>query len=58
MLGSQVNGWCYVDAMTTPPTGNPEIVSSCPDNEQRIMRFVGEGQAISGATLFLACQKP
>jgi hypothetical protein len=43
--GQPVNGWCYVDATTTPATGNAEIVSKCPDNEKRIIRFAGVGEA-------------
>jgi hypothetical protein len=53
--GQPVNGWCYVDATTTPPTGNAEIVSKCRDNEKRIIRFVGEGEAATGATVFITC---
>ncbi|MBK9261509.1 MAG: hypothetical protein IPM54_17095 [Polyangiaceae bacterium] len=53
--GQPVNGWCYVDATTEPPTGNAEIVAKCPDNERRIIRFVGEGEAQTGATLFITC---
>jgi hypothetical protein len=54
-LGEEVHGWCYVDATTTPITGNPEIVKNCPDTEKRIVRFVGEGGAQPGATLFITC---
>lgn len=53
--GQPVNGWCYVDATTTPPTGNTEIVKKCPDNEKRIVRFVGEGKGQLGSTLFISC---
>jgi len=53
--GQPVNGWCYVDSTTTPPTGNAEIVAKCPENEKRIIRFVGEGEAQTGATLFITC---
>jgi hypothetical protein len=53
--GAQVDGWCYVDATTTPPVGNPAIVAGCPDTERRIIRFVGEGEAAGGATLFITC---
>ncbi len=53
--GQPVNGWCYVDATTTPPTGNAEIVKKCPENEKRIIRFVGAGEAQTGATLFITC---
>ncbi|MCK6586019.1 MAG: hypothetical protein L6Q76_00385, partial [Polyangiaceae bacterium] len=55
--GEVVNGWCYVDA-ATPSTGNPEIVAQCADSEKRTLRFVGEGSAKPGATLFLACAQP
>jgi hypothetical protein len=50
-----IDGWCYVDAASVPPTGNPEIVANCPATEQRIIRFVGEGQGATGATLFITC---
>ncbi|WP_232379317.1 hypothetical protein [Polyangium fumosum] len=53
--GQPVNGWCYVDGTTTPPTGNVEIVKDCPANEQRIIRFVGAGEAQPGSTLFITC---
>lgn len=53
--GQPVNGWCYVDATTSPPTGNAEIVKKCPENEKRILRFVGAGEAQTGATLFISC---
>jgi hypothetical protein len=55
--GKQVDGWCYVDATTTPPTGNVNIVSKCPATEQRIVRFVGAGAAQPGATLFITCSQ-
>jgi hypothetical protein len=53
--GAEVNGWCYVDATTTPATGNAEIVADCPETEKRIIRFVGEGSAKAGATIFITC---
>ncbi len=53
--GQPVSGWCYVDATTTPATGNPEIVSKCPENEKRIIRFVGDGEGETGSTLFITC---
>lgn len=53
--GEEVNGWCYVDATTTPTIGNIEIVKNCPETEKRIVRFVGEGAAKPGATLFISC---
>ncbi|MBK9264113.1 MAG: hypothetical protein IPM54_30470 [Polyangiaceae bacterium] len=53
--GEPVNGWCYVDASTDPPTGNPELVAACPDNEKRKIRYAGHGEARPGATLFITC---
>ena len=49
------NGWCYVDATTTPPTGDPVIVKNCPDTEKRKVRFVGAGNPLPNATLFITC---
>ena len=53
--GVPVDGWCYVDATTLPPTGNPDIVRSCPDTEKRLIRFVGGGNPTTNATLFITC---
>ncbi len=53
--GDAVHGWCYVDASTAPPLGNSEIVAKCPENEKRIIRFVGDGEGAAGAVLFITC---
>ncbi|HHH31429.1 MAG TPA: hypothetical protein ENK57_24200 [Polyangiaceae bacterium] len=53
--GEAVHGWCYIDASRQPPIGNSDLVSSCPPTEQRIIRFVGDGQGVPGATLFITC---
>jgi hypothetical protein len=53
--GKAVDGWCYVDADTSPPTGNPQIVASCPAMDKRILRFVGAGQPAPGSLAFIAC---
>jgi hypothetical protein len=53
--GKEVNGWCYIDADTSPPTGNPQLVASCPDMQKRILRYVGAGQSVPGSLSFLAC---
>jgi hypothetical protein len=53
--GAEVNGWCYIDATTSPPTGDPAIVDSCPENERRLIRFAGKGEAQPGATMFITC---
>jgi hypothetical protein len=53
--GEPVNGWCYVDATTTPATGNPSLVSACPATERRMIRFVGEDVAERSSTFFVTC---
>lgn len=50
-----VDGWCYVDPNANPPQGSADIVAKCPDNEKRLIRFVGKGEAATGATLFITC---
>jgi hypothetical protein len=49
---SGVEGWCYVDADLG--IGNPELVSSCPATERRLLRFVGQG-LLPNTTTFVAC---
>jgi hypothetical protein len=56
LTGKPVNGWCYVDDSSSTPIGNPAIVKNCPDTEKRLIRFVGEGQPQTGATLFITCE--
>jgi hypothetical protein len=53
--GEPVDGWCYVDATSTPPVGNPAIVEGCPDGKERSIRFVGKGEIANYATLFITC---
>jgi hypothetical protein len=53
--GQPVDGWCYIDALVSPPIGDPAIVADCPLTERRILRFLGEAQALAGATLYLTC---
>jgi len=52
-----INGWCYVDATTVPPYGNPALkeFGSCGDNEKRLVRFVNDGNVTKGATAFITC---
>jgi hypothetical protein len=52
---SQGDGWCYIDAASTPQVGNAELVKDCPDTEQRLMRFVGDGDPRFGADVFITC---
>jgi hypothetical protein len=51
--GEPVDGWCYVDATTLPPTGNPDLTNGCSAAEQRLIRFVGKGRA--RGTQYITC---
>ena len=53
--GDTVNGYCYIDQTSSPPIGNPELVSSCSAAEKRTIRFVGKGNPVEDATLFITC---
>ncbi len=53
--GETVDGWCYVDATTAPPIGNPEVVELCPESNRRTFRFVGGGELEQNATVFVHC---
>ncbi|MBK8940363.1 MAG: hypothetical protein IPM79_22790 [Polyangiaceae bacterium] len=53
--GAQGDGWCYIDAASVPPVGDPALVASCPADEQRLVRFVGQGDPKTGATVFVTC---
>jgi hypothetical protein len=46
-------GWCYVDPGTG--LGDPALVTRCPANEQRILRFVGENTPARGSTVLVEC---
>jgi hypothetical protein len=41
--GHRLNGFCYVDATTAPPTGNPDVVKGCSVDGRRAIRFLGAG---------------
>jgi hypothetical protein len=50
---AQGDGWCYIDPAAG--LGNPAIVADCSANERRLVRFVGEGEPLPGATVFVTC---
>jgi hypothetical protein len=50
------DGWCYIDATTTPPVGNPALVEQCIASEKHLLRFTGQGVASAGASLVLVCR--
>jgi hypothetical protein len=52
---SGLDGWCYIDATTDPPTGNPDLASKCGTNEKRLIRFVGKGLVQPGGTALVSC---
>jgi hypothetical protein len=52
--GKDVNGWCYVDPGQNIHS-SADIVKDCPANEQRLIRFVGNGNPSAGAKLFITC---
>lgn len=54
--GNPAHGWCYLDASTVPPIGDPRLVE-CPPTEQRSIRFVGDGKPATGATALITCQR-
>jgi len=53
--GAPVSGFCYVDATEDPSIGNPTLVANCPKSERRMIRVVGEGEPVLGATLYITC---
>ena len=52
---SGIFGYCYVDAASDPPVGNPAIVDKCPATQKRLLRFVGDNVPQTGAVSFIAC---
>jgi hypothetical protein len=54
-VSKEIDGWCYVDATTVPPTGNRDLVSGCPATEQRLVRFVNRGEVSQGGRVYITC---
>ncbi len=52
--GKVADGWCYVDPAKNPGS-SAEIVSKCPSDEQRLIRFVGAGSPAGNSTMFVGC---
>jgi hypothetical protein len=51
------DGFCYVDPTVPAPfTGNPALVKGCPEEDRRVLRFVGNGAPTPGATIFIGCR--
>jgi len=51
--GTAVHGYCYIDANTSPPTGNTALVGDC--IPARRLRYAGQGEPQRGAGVFLRC---
>lgn len=41
VLGVPVDGFCYLDAESTPPIGNAELLEHCSASERRTLRIAG-----------------
>ena len=56
--GEQVDGFCYIDATSTPPVGDEALVpDSCVGTERRLIRLVGNAKARPGSELFIMCSE-
>jgi hypothetical protein len=47
-------GYCYIDAESDPPVGNPALVADCAPHKRQL-RFVGEDTPANGAVAVVAC---
>jgi hypothetical protein len=56
-----VSGFCEIDQTRTDengapaPLGSSALVSECPANSKRLLRFVGAAEPASDASLFIGC---
>lgn len=57
MANNPIKGFCYIDATTTPPTGNPELVASCPETEKRGIRVLGDPAVTPSASIMTICSE-
>jgi hypothetical protein len=53
--GGDADGWCYIDASSSPPAGDAALVATCDPTERRKLRFIGEGEPLDKTTLFITC---
>lgn len=51
--GAPVNGFCAIDASSSPPLGEPKLAAACPG--QHLVRFVGSGAPSPDGTVLIAC---
>jgi hypothetical protein len=52
--GELVSGWCYVDPAQESGVG-AAVVAKCPEDEKRLLRFVGKGEPRSGTSTAVIC---
>ena len=57
MANNPIKGFCYIDATTTPVTGNPELVASCPETEKRGIRVLGDPAVTPLASIMTICSE-
>jgi hypothetical protein len=57
MANNPIKGFCYIDATTTPVTGNPELVASCPETEKRGIRVLGDPAVTPSASIMTICSE-
>ena len=53
-IASGIEGWCYVDP-AQDPTHNNDLVASCPADQKRIIRFMGDNVPAAGSLTFIYC---
>lgn len=54
-FGQPVDAWCFIDAMSNPRVGAPELTAGCPSDRRRIIRLSGATQQAPGSRLYLHC---
>ncbi len=54
-FGLPVDAWCFVDALSEPRVGAPELTAGCPNDRRRIIRLAGATQQAPGSLLYLYC---
>jgi hypothetical protein len=47
-------GYCYVDESSGP--GSPQLLAACPEEQKRLLRFLGDDTPLRNSAVFLACR--
>ncbi|MFO0589539.1 MAG: hypothetical protein U0441_18520 [Polyangiaceae bacterium] len=53
MYGKPIDGFCYLDPHRG--LGDAALTENCPQDAQRLLRFVGAGAPVPGSTTYVAC---